>query len=197
MIGVYKNIKLCFFLMLVTAGSALADDVIVATGDGFVVYSQDIDVLKDVYGESGFETTPQEYMNAMLKVRLFAKEAMALKLGGPLVSGDAEAQLVQAEMTRDRFQKLLQFYGLYVAYVYDHYPVGDAAIESYYLAFPEKTTRSGEANSAADFFRSDTLDEEKKEMIRSKLMQNRKPGLLAEEFKRLSEKYHVKVLPGY
>jgi hypothetical protein len=197
MIGVYKNIKLYFFLVLLTAGLAVAGGVIVATGDGFVVYSQDIDILKDVYGESGFETTPQEYMNAMLKIRLFAKEAMALNLGGPLASDDAADQPMQAEMTKDRFQKLLQFYGLYAAYVYDHYPVGDAAIESYYLAFPEKTTRSGEANSAADFFRSDTLDGEKKEMIRSKLMQNRKPGLLAEEFKRLSEKYHVKVLSGY
>lgn len=167
-----------------------------ATGDGFVVYSRDIDVLKDVYGTTGFETSSKEYTDAMLKIRLFVKESLALKLGGPLVADDSGALSVQTEMTVDILQGLLQMYSLYVSYVYDRYPVSDVAIESYYLAFPEKTTRSGEV-LVNDFFRPDTLDEEMKKMIRARLIQNRKPGLLADEFKRLSEKYHVKVLSGY
>jgi len=194
MAGMYDIVKIYLFLMLMTAGPAVAGGVIVATGDDLVVYSQDIDVMKDLFVVSGFETTPKEYINAMLKVRLFAKEAQALKLGGPLTAVEVDAQPMQSEMTMDRFQKLLQVYNLYVTYLYDHYPVSDAAIESYYLAFPEKTTRSGEASLAGDFFRPDTLDEEMKEMIRGRLIQNRKPGLLTNEFNRLCDKYHVKVL---
>jgi len=197
MAGMYKSIKLYVFLMLMAAGPAMAGDVIVSTGDDIVVYSQDIDVMKDVFIASGFETTPKEYINAMLKVRLFAKEAQALKLGDQLIADEAGAQPIQHEMTKDRLQKLLQLYGLYVNYIYDHYPISDAAIESYYLAFPEKTTRSGEASLDSDFFRQDTLDGEMKKMIRDRLLQNKKPGLLANEFKRLCEKYHVKVLSGY
>ena len=92
---------------------------------------------------------------------------------------------------------MIKLYDRYIHYIYDHFPVSDAAIESYYLAFPEKTTRSGETSLNSDFFRPDTLDEEMKKMIRSRLIQSRKPGLLADEFKRLCEKYHVKVLSGY
>lgn len=196
MSGMYKSISLYLFLMLINAVPAIAGDVVVATGDGFVVYSRDIDVLKDVYGTTGFETSSKEYTDAMLKIRLFVKESLALKLGGPLVADDSGALSVQTEMTVDILQGLLQMYSLYVSYVYDRYPVSDVAIESYYLAFPEKTTRSGEV-LVNDFFRPDTLDEEMKKMIRARLIQNRKPGLLADEFKRLSEKYHVKVLSGY
>jgi len=196
MAGMYKRINLYLFLMLMTAGSAMAGDAIVATGDDFIIYSRDIDVIKDFYGPSGFETSSKEYINAMLKIRLFAKEAMVMKLGGPLTAVEVDAQPMQSEMTMDRFQKLLQAYSLYVTYIYDHYPVSDAAIESYYLAFPEKTARSGEASLSGDFFRPDTLDEEMKKMIRSRLIQNRKPGLLTDEFNRLCEKYHVKVLSG-
>jgi hypothetical protein len=197
MIGLYKSVKVFLLLMLMLSGPAMAGDVIVATGDDLVVYSQDIDVMKDVYGPSGFETSPKEYMDAMLKVRLFAKEALALKLGGPLAIDAAADQPVPQEMTMDRFKMLLQFYGLYVSYIYDRLPISDAAIESYYLAFPEKTTRSGEAISTGDFFRPDTLDGEMKEIIRNRLIKNRKPGLVADEYKRLCEKYHVKVLSGY
>jgi len=196
MSGMYKSISLYLFLMLINAASAIAGDVVVAAGDGFVVYSRDIDVLKDVYGATGFETSSKEYTDAMLKIRLFAKEALVLKLGGPLVADDSGALSEQTEMTMEIFQKLLQMYGLYVSYLYDGYPVSDAAIESYYLSFPEKTTRSGEV-LVNGFFRPDTLDEEMKKIIRAKLIQNRKPRLLADEFKRLSEKYHVKVLSGY
>jgi hypothetical protein len=196
MSGMYKSVSLYLFLMLINAASAIAGDVVVATGDGFVVYSRDIDVLKDVYGTTGFETSSKEYTDAMLKIRLFAKEALALKLGGPLVADDSGALSEQTEMTMDIFQKLLQMYGLYVSYIYDSYSVSDAAIESYYLSFPEKTTRSGDV-LVNDFFRPDTLDEEMKRIIRAKLIKNRKPRLLADEFKRLSDKYHVKVLSGY
>jgi hypothetical protein len=179
------------------AGPAMGADVIVATGDDLVVYSQDIDVMKEVYGSTGFETTSKEYINAMLKVRLFAKEALALKLGDQLTADEVGAQPLQLKMTKDHFKKLVQLYGLYVNYIYDHYPVSDEAIESYYLAFPEKTARNGETNLAGDFFRPDTLDAEKKKMIRDRLIQNKKPELLANEFIRLCEKYHVKVLSGY
>ena len=196
MSGMYKSIRLYLFLMLINAAPAIAGDLVVATGDDFVVYSRDIDVLKDVYGTTGFETTSKEYTDAMLKVRLFAKEALALKIGGPLAADDSGALSAQTEMTVDVLQKLLQMYGLYVSYTYDRYPVSDAAIESYYLAFPEKTTRSGEL-LVNDFFRTDTLDEEMKKMIRTRLIQNIKPRLLADEFRRLSVKYHVKVLSGY
>jgi len=197
MFGMHKSIRLYLFLVLMIAVPAVAGDVAVATGDGIVVYSQDIDLMKAVYGESGFETTSKEYINAMLKVRLFAKEALELKLVDPLEAYEIAAQPMQPEMTKDRFQKLLQIYSLYVAYIYDHCPVSDAAIESYYLAFPEKTTMSGETSSGSGFFRPNTLDEEMKKVIRSRLMQNRKPGLLADEFKRLCEKNHVKVVSGY
>ena len=196
MSGMYKSIGLYLFMMFINAALAVAGDVVVATGDDFVVYSRDIDVLRDVYGTTGFETTSKEYTDAMLKVRLFAKESLALKLGGPLVADDSGALSVQTEMTVDILQKLLQMYGLYISYIYDCYPVSDAAIESYYLAFPEKTARSGES-LVNDFFRPDTLDEEMKKMIRNRLIQNRKPRLLADEFRRLSEKYHVKVLSSY
>jgi hypothetical protein len=130
MSGMYKSISLYLFLMLINAVPAIAGDVVVATGDGFVVYSRDIDVLKDVYGTTGFETSSKEYTDAMLKIRLFVKESLALKLGGPLVADDSGALSVQTEMTVDILQGLLQMYSLYVSYVYDRYPVSDVAIES-------------------------------------------------------------------
>ncbi|MBI5591143.1 MAG: hypothetical protein HY881_11740 [Deltaproteobacteria bacterium] len=196
MTGMYKSVGLYLFLMLMIAGPAMAGDTIVATGDDIVVYSKDIDVLKGAYEESGFETTPKEFMDAMLRVRLFAKEALALNLAGPLVPDEAAAQSMQPGLTRERLQKLIQLYNQYIAYIYEQYPVSAAAIESYYLAFPEKTARGDDAMSA-DFFRPDTLDGEMKKMIRDRLIQNRKAGLVADEFKRLCDKYHVKVLSGY
>ena len=197
MTGMYRSVGVYLFLMLMIAGPAMAGDAIVATGDDIVVYGHDIDIMRDVYGPSGFETTPKEYVDAMLRVRLFAKEAQAVKLAGPVMPDEADAQSAQQGLSMDRFKKLIQLYNQYVVYIYDRYPVSDAAIESYYLAFPEKTTREGEAGVANDFFRPDTLDAEMKKMIRERLIQNRKPGLVADEFKRLFDKYYVKLLPGY
>jgi hypothetical protein len=182
--------------MLVVLVPATAGGTVVATGDDLVVYSKDIDILKDVYSQSGFETTPKEYLDAMLKIRLFAREAQALKLGGPLVAGVDGSLSTQAEMTTASLKKLFEFYALYVKYIYDQYPVSDAAIESYYLAFPEKTTKSGDAPLTYEFFRPNTLDDELKQIIRGRLLQNKKPGLLENEFERLSQKYHLKVVSG-
>lgn len=190
------GVWLCLFVMSMPL-AALAKDDIVAKADGFVVYRHDIDVLKDAYDKSGFETNSGEYVNAMLKIRLFAEEALSRNMVKPSVAAAAEILSDKQDMTEERLRNLLEVYREYVAYLYSSFPVSDAAILSYYLAFPEKFPADKSANSEGDFFRSDKLTNELKTTIRERLIENRKPGIIANEFKRLREKYHVKLLSGY
>ena len=106
MIDMYKSLGMCLILMLIATGVAIAGNDVLATGDGIVVYTQDVDVIKDAYGSSGFQTNPKEYMDAMLKVRLFAKEALALKLGGPLTEDEAVVRAMQTGNNNGAFSEV-------------------------------------------------------------------------------------------
>ena len=149
------------------------EDKILAEGEGLVVREGEVGVLKERFA-SRFQTTETEYCRALLRMKLFAKEAQATGL-------DKEPAF-QAKLDQMVLQELSN---LYVTSRLDSYPLSDEAIETYYRSHPDEF--GGKDNLK-------TLDDQLKKAIKEKIMGIKRAQMVNEEMDRLMEKYKVKLL---
>lgn len=146
---------------------------ILAEGEGLVVSESELGVLRARFSP-GFQTTETEYCRALLRMKLFAKEAQATGL-------DKEPTF-QAKLDQMILQELSN---LYVTSRLDSYPLSDEAIESYYQSHPDEF--GGRDNLKP-------LDDPLKKAIKDKIMGIKRAQIVNEEMDRLMEKYKVKLL---
>lgn len=174
---------------MAAAAFAAEPVVVVAQGDGFVITTDDIEAQKEFFREKGFESNDKEHLNVAIKMRMFALEAK--KLG--LVSFDFEASGPSVKDMVDRYNKAAI---IYMNHVMEHFPISDAAIETYYLAYPEKFLKERDPKGILEFVTPDDLmplDENLRKQIRAHLVRFRRPEILENEFVRLKEVYHVSI----
>lgn len=168
---------------LFSSVSAMA--VVLVRGDGFVVDSNDIEAQKEFSSQKGFETTEAEYLNAVLKTRLFVLEA---KNSG-LIDKLPEPSGPQKYGAAEEYNKLFM---LYYQHLMETYPVADDAVLSYYLSYPEKFLKNAEGpkqNLSKDDLMP--LDDTIKTWIRNQIVLSKKVVIVENEFDRLKTKYHV------
>jgi hypothetical protein len=149
------------------------EDKIMAEGQGLVVTESEINVLRDRFS-SRFQTTETEYCRALLRMKLFAKEAQ--------VTGLDKDPAFQAKLNQIILQELSN---LYVTSRLDSYPLSEEAIDSYYRSHPDEFGGTGNLRP---------LDDQVKKAIKDKLMGIKRVQIVNEEMERLMEKYKVKLL---
>jgi hypothetical protein len=94
---------------------------------------------------------------------------------------------------KEKIGRLYQLHKLYTSYLVESLPIDELAVESYYLAYPEKFGIKNESTFDKDNQQVNVLDSEKKEWIWKKILAAKKTVLIENEFQRLKEKYHVKL----
>ncbi len=183
---VIRSFTFLFALLLLDLwGGVAATAGVLARGDGFVIDSGDVEAQKDYFLEKGFESTDQEHLNSVLKVRLFALEA---KNSG-LISSLPEATDTNKKETTQEYYRLFL---LYYTHLMETYPVSEEAINSYYLSYPEKFLLNANGPKQ-DIKKQDlwALDADMKNWIRNKIVLSQKAVIIENEFERLKTKNHV------
>lgn len=162
-------IPLCLF--------AEEGDIPVAIGDGFKITSKDVsEVIK--YFESVFKSTDKEYIQATIRLWVFAKEARALGLGKDSDTGE------------DTVKQYNELQRLYVDKLMKDYPLSDLVIESYYWAHPEYFFIPEESKSELKF---KPLDLEAKRKIREQILKVKGSEIWWKASEELKKKYHVQL----
>jgi hypothetical protein len=149
------------------------EDKILAEGNGLVVRESEVGVLRERFS-SRFQTTETEYCRALLRMKLFAKEAQATGLDKDPAFQARLDQLILQELSN-----------LYMTNRLDAYPLSDEAIESYYRSHPDEF--GGRDNLKP-------LDDQLKKAIKDKIMGIKRAQIVNKEMDRLMEKYNVKLL---
>ena len=147
-----------------------ADDTPVATGDGFVVTMGDVHKLSSYVEKVGFTSTPKQHIVVAVRTRVFAEEAKALGLDETITKTE-----------EDKVVWLVRLSMRYVSNVLNnYYSPDDIVIESYYLAHPEQF--------------EGPLDDALKQEIGKIIAGTNRMKIMTDEFERLKEKYHVRIL---
>lgn len=172
-------------LSVVLCISTKASAIVMARGDGFVIDSSDIDAQRAFFSEKGFESTDAEYLNSVLRVRLFVLEA---KNSG-LIDSLPESSGPQKYGETEEYYKYFLFY---YQHLMETYPVSDDAVLSYYYSYPEKFLQNTEGPKE-DIKKEDlvALDDSTKTWIRNQIVLSKKAVIVEDEFDRLKKKYHV------
>lgn len=185
----YKLIRsFTFFWVILIVGLCESMPVaaaVLARGDGFVIESSDIDAQKSFFSAKGFESTEAEYLNSVLKERLFILEAKNIGLIDSLPEPTGP---YQNEMAKEYHRLFL----IYYQHLMETYPVSEDAIQSYYLSYPEKFLLN-DKGPKENIKNQDlwALDDEIKVWIKSQIVISKQPVIVANEFDRLKTKYHV------
>lgn len=183
MIRSFTIFMVMLFVGLFSSTQAMA--IVLARGDGFVIDSIDIESQKAFFSKKGFESTETEYLNSVLKVRLFVLEA---KNSG-LIDNLPESSGPKKYEATEEYYKLFQ---LYYQHLMETYPVGDDAVTSYYFSYPEKFLKN--SNGPKEDIKKDDLlllDNTIKTWIREQIVLSKKVVIVENEFDRLKIKYHV------
>ncbi len=154
------------------AGPGEARGTVVAEGDGFKLTQAEVEEFQRFVERGPFKSSEKEYQRVALQVKLFVLEAKALGL-----DSDDGMSVASGE---EPLPRQIELFNRYAKKLVSDYEVSDLAIESFYRAHPETMTGP--------------LDDALKEEIRNKILRAKAPHLLRETFKRLKEKYHVRVL---
>jgi len=125
--------------------------------------------------KSFFETTEKEYCRALLKIKLFSKEAKDAKI-------DLETEIA-AELEQMINQKLSQ---LYITRLLETYKLQPGTVESYYDSHLEEFTGKNETPPP--------LDENLYKKIRQNIMKIKRSEIANKEMARLMKKYHIEIL---
>ncbi|MCP4680753.1 MAG: hypothetical protein GY864_00285 [Desulfobacterales bacterium] len=193
--------KWIFFMivMLALLGAAPAawatESSAVAKGDRFEVTVGDVVKFKEFTEKSGpYRTTPKEYRDYMVKLNLFVLEASALGISLP----GREAQSSELSI-----EDLLSFRALYLEKLLEEEFLDDLVIRSYYSAFPEKFLVNSMEDGRTHLQPRDMglgddvellpLDDQLKEDIRGRLRNVMTKRVERQAFKRLCEKYSVRI----
>ncbi len=162
---------------------------VVATGDGIRVTRDDVQAMRAYFEQrTPFRTTDQEYARYTVQVRLFAEEAIRMKM-------DEGMEIDENNLT---VEDLLTLSQRYMKHVFDQYPVDERVLESYYRAFPEKFLKEDVPLSPAQA-QKETLSpdqmvpyEEARDRIRKIILSGKQKQIVSETFQKLSEKYRVR-----
>ena len=147
-----------------------ADDTPVATGDGFVVTKGDVQELSSYVENVGFTSTPKQHIVVAVRTRVFAEEAKALGLDQTIAKAEEDKVVRMVRLSMSYIRNVLDYY----------YSPDDIVIESYYLAHPEQF--------------EDPLDDTLKQKIGKIIAGANRMKIMTDEFERLKEKYHVRIL---
>lgn len=164
-----------------SAGVGLADDTVVAVGDGFVVTRGDVEKLRVYMEKRSFGSTEEQHRKAALKIRLFAEEAKVLGLDQA-----GERSLAEEETA----ERLVDLSSRYIAKILKDYSLDDVVIESYYRAHPKKFRQGNGSTSDQDL---KPLDDFLKGQIRRKILMTKRSAVAASSFERLKQKYNVRL----
>lgn len=149
-------------------------EVIVASGDDFVLTQKEVDAYKIFFKNQGIALPPQKevLIRHLIKGELFAneirkKQAMTENLD---VSMDDQKKIeVKLQLTTEYVKKLLE-----------EYKIPEAAVVSYYRSHPEKYT-------------SKSLDEKLRIEIRQMIVEAKKQAIIDQSLDGLISKYHIKI----
>jgi hypothetical protein len=161
---------------------------VVASGDGILVTRDDVQAMRAYFEtRTPFRTTEQEYARYTVQVRLFAEEAIRMKMHEGM-------EIDEKNLTVEDLLTLAQ---RYMKHIFDQYPVDERVLESYYRAFPEKFLKEDVPLSPAQA-RKETLSpdqlvpyEEAKDRIRKIILTGKQKQIVSETFQKLSEKYRL------
>lgn len=164
------------------------DPKILASGEGFVITSRDVDRLRNFLEENTpLRTTQEQYVRYALQSKLFAREALQKGLAGEEWK---EYEPVKPE-------ELLIFSDVYIEYIMDSYELDEAVIESYYHAFPERFLKDPDCEEVQERLREHgflpgewirPLDEVRLD-IRRLILQNKQRQVRELAFKELKDRY--------
>lgn len=170
-------LALAMGIMIGSVIHAEEGDTPVAVGDGFKITNKDVgEVIK--FFESVFKSTDKEYVQATIRLWLFAKEARALGLGKDSDTGE------------DSVKQYNELQKLYIDKLMKDYPVSDLAIESYYWAHPQYFFIPEESKTELKF---KPLDAEAKEKIRDEIVRAKNAEIWWKAAEYLKQKYHLKL----
>ncbi len=169
-------VKICVVWVVLGAQILMANDSnnIVAKADDFTITQGEIQLLRSRM-KSFFETTEKEYCRALLKIKLFSKEARNAKI-------DMDPEIA-AELNQMIDQKLSDFY---INRIVDTYELPAGTVESYY-------------NSHMDAFVGKDgmpipLDDALNQKIRQSILKAKKSEIANKEMERLVKKHNVEIL---
>ena len=184
------HILFLVFLLSFLFGTRLlhAEDVI-ATGENLKVTQEDVDELAAFFKQRHFESSPEGYREAAVKLKLFSMEAKALGLEKDIKDLDQFEEGSVGYM--NELQKRYNFY------ILESHPVGDKTIESYYWAHPDyffdKENHDKEKFPEPDLL---PLTPELKDKIREKVIFGQKEMLNQKAYEALKDQYKVRFCDG-
>ena len=180
---IVKNIGLFTVLTVLLSGAAWAasQEKQLATGNGFVVMPAEVGEIREQYKKNRIEMSEEQGLKLVLKMRLFAAEAVRTGLTKDGRTGRPE------RMSMVRMKELSD---LYARKLMDECPLKDVVIESYYWAHPEEFRDTNASKSGAEL---KPLNDETRKVIRAKVLSGKLPDLEKEAVARLMESYHVKI----
>jgi len=173
---IFKYFQMILILSLFLVGGVYADQnsKVLATGDSFVVKTDDINLLRTRM-KSFFQTTEKEYCRTMIKIKLFSMEAKEKKI-------DMEPDIA-AELNQMVEHKL---FGIYLDRLAEEYTLLPGTVYSYYLSHTD------------DFKDKDgnpmNLDDDLRKKIRAQIMKTKKSEIANKEMEKLMKKYNVNIV---
>ncbi len=184
-----KQRKTCMVWMMITLGLLLSAgtgfceqpakgsaEIMVRGSDGFVVLREEMDSLQELLSQV-FRTTESEYCRAVMRMKLFTREARAQGL---------EQKPEQAAEPKSEMQVLHELSNIYVKQLLDAYKLRPHAVESYYLSHTQEfLDQAGELM---------LLDDNLRTVIRDRLMKLKRAELVNQELERLMQKYDVEII---
>ncbi len=190
---IYKWIFLVIVALALQGVALAGENTVVVKGDGFEVTVGDVLKFKEFTEKSGpYRTSPREYRDYMVKLKLFALEAEAMGITLP-DKGSRSAEW--------SIEDLLSFRALYLEKLLEDTPLDAMVIQSYYSAFPEKFLLNSMDDGRMHLQPRDIglgenvellpLDDRLKEDIRLRIQKVTVKRVEKQAFERLSEKYNA------
>lgn len=188
----FRLFHILFFvlvLLFLPGTRSLHAEDLIATGENLKVTQEDADALAAFFKQRHFESSPEGYKEAAVKLKLFSKEAKALGLDKDIEDLDKFEEGSIGYM--NELQKRYNFY------ILESHPVGEKTIESYYWAHPDYFF-DNENHDKEKFPEPDLLplSPELKDKIREKVVFGQKEVLNHKAYEALKDKYKVRFCGG-
>lgn len=171
------------FLSILLGGTGIivaSERVVLATGNGFEITSEELEELK-VYmrDQRQFESTEAQHLKVAIQIHLFAEEARSLGIDGEETSKE-----------EDNLSDLMRLSTTYVHYLLDNYQIDDLTIQSYYLAHPGRFEAASGSETKEG---SGRPDDDQRGYIRNIILKAKKAEILESSFQGLKKKYDVRI----
>ncbi|MBN2420124.1 MAG: hypothetical protein JXL81_12120 [Deltaproteobacteria bacterium] len=155
---------------------------LVAEGDGFVITNRDVEAIEAyMQREHDFVSSNEQHVKVTVQIYLFAEEGKRIGIKPKYRKGEKDVS---------EFAQLIGYFMAYKDYVLENYVFDDIVIESYYLSHPKWIS---EESGNSYLLPLDDLEEK---YITYRLMKLKKGYVILDEFKRLMQKYQVRIIQG-